>query len=154
MGYTTEFNGEFKTDQPVDIATYKLLYGLATTRRMARRVDSKYGIEGEFYVEDTENAGQNENSNIITYNQPPKTQPGLWCQWMIQEDRQTIQWDEGEKFYYYIEWIKYLIERVLKPRGYTVNGSVQWFGEDHGDTGKIIVKDNTVTVKRGRIVYR
>ena len=33
------------------------------------------------------------------HNYPPRTQPGLWMQWKIQEDHQTIEWDGGENFY-------------------------------------------------------
>ena len=44
-------------------------------------------------------------------------QPGLWCQWVPNASGTAIVWDEGEKFYYYIEWIKYLIEHFLRAVG-------------------------------------
>lgn len=159
MGYTTDFSGKFKINKPVDEDTYNLLEGIAATRRMKRSgLDKKYGVDGEFYFEkeDFGNCGQSDKpklGKIVDFNKPPKTQPGLWCQWQIQKDKQTIEWDQGEKFYSYIEWIKYLIKTILEPRGYKLNGEVEWFGEEQGDTGFIIVKDNIVTVKRGRIVY-
>lgn len=144
MGYTTEFEGEFTIDRPVNEETYRLLVGLANTRRMARRVDAKYGIEGEFYIGGSGAFGQGDEPNIIDHNRPPKTQPGLWCQWLIQEDRQTIMWDGEEKFYEYTAWIEYLIDRILKPRGYVVNGEVMWRGEDFLDVGRLVVRDNVV----------
>lgn len=157
MGYNTDFEGGFKINKPVDEETYKLLLGLANTRRMKRSdLDKKYGVEGEFYCEDTENMGQTDKPSqgkIVNYNEPPKTQPSLWCDWDIQKDRQIIKWNGGEKFYGYVEWIRYLIRSILEPRGYIVNGEVGWFGEDHGDTGIIKVEDNQVISKRGRIVY-
>ena len=146
MGYTTDFSGQFTIDRPVDQATYDLLYGLATTRRMGRKgLPKENGVEGEFYVDGSDNYGIDDN--IIDYNTPPKTQPGLWCQWLIQEDKQTIEWDGGEKFYHYVEWIKYFINSILKPQKYILNGQVTWQGEDIGDRGLIIIKNNKVTVK-------
>ena len=140
MGYTTEFEGEFKINKQVDEGTYNLLKGLAETRRMKREgLNDVYGIDGEFYVEDDE-------KNVVDYNTPPKTQPSLWCQWEIQEDRQTICWDGGEKFYDYIAWIRYIIDKILKPRGYELNGEVLWQGEEIRDREKIIVTDNHVCI--------
>lgn len=147
MGYTTEFSGVFKTDRPVDEETYNLLIGLAETRRMARKVDLKYGVEGEFYIDGDGFAEQERENNIIDCNKPPKTQPSLWCQWHIQPDHQTIVWDGNEKFYNYVEWIEYLIERILKPRGYKVAGQVKWQGEDIDDRGIITIVNNEIEVE-------
>jgi hypothetical protein len=146
MGYSTQFVGEFKVDRPVDTETYNLLVGLATTRRMKRRVDAKYGVDGEFYVED-------DDEGVVDNNRTPSTQPSLWCQWLIDDDRQTISWDGGEKFYDYVEWIKYIADRVLKPRGYKLSGEVEWQGEDARDIGIIVVTENEVTTKKGRVVF-
>lgn len=149
MGYTTDFSGSFKLNKPLDLKTYKFLIGLNETRRMARKgLDPKYGVEGEFYVKD-----DNQNANIIDYNEPPKTQPGLWCQWRPNEDGTEIEWDGGEKFYNYVEWIKYIIEKILAPKKYKLNGEVEWQGEDSRDIGIIVIKNNVVTTKRGRITY-
>lgn len=121
---------------------------------MVRNVDeSKYGIQGEFYVDGGGHAGQNHESNIIDYNRPPRTQPGLWCQWTPNEDGTAIEWDGGEKFYSYVEWIKYLIEKILSPRGYVLNGEVNWYGEDRDDEGIICIVDNVVTTKTVKKTY-
>ncbi|MGR3303649.1 MAG: hypothetical protein ACUZ8I_14285 [Candidatus Scalindua sp.] len=157
MGYSTDFTGEFTIDKPVDDDTYRLLKGLATTRRMKRSgLEEELGKDGEFYFEDVEDFGQSQTpkyGEIVDFNKPPETQPSLWLHWLIQEDRQTIIWDEGEKFYHYTRWIEYLIDRILKPRGYIVNGKVEWNGDEHGDFGLVDVKDNVVTAKPGKIVY-
>jgi hypothetical protein len=55
-----------------------------------------------------------------------------------------IEWDGGEKFYNYTEWLVYLINKILKPNGYVLNGVVQWQGEEVGDVGEIFVEDNKV----------
>ena len=144
MGYTTDFAGEFKTDRPLDEETYTLLKGIAETRRMKRDVGPEYGIEGEYYIEGSDDHLE-QDANIIDYNEPPRTQPGLWCQWFILEDKQTIV-AEGEKFYDYIEWLEYLINNILEPRGYKLNGKVKWQGEDMDDRGKIIAVNNKLTI--------
>lgn len=154
MGYTTAFNGTFQLDRALDDETHALLVGLSTTRRMKRQgLDAKYGVDGEFYCNPgSDGFGQDHDASIVDYNRPPETQPGLWCQWTPTEDRQGIEWDGGEKFYNYVEWMEYLIEAVLKPRGYVVNGQVEWYGEDPDDRGRIDVGNNVVTTKQGRIV--
>jgi hypothetical protein len=147
MGYDTDFSGYFKIDRPVDEDTYNLLYGLATTRRMARKADaSLYGVEGEFYVDGSDYGHKTGEPPIIDINRPPCTQPGLWCQWLISDDRLTLEWDGGEKFYNYVEWLEYLVDRVIAPEGYELNGVVRWRGEDFEDVGTLIVRNNKVTV--------
>lgn len=64
----------------------------------------------------------------------------------------TIVWDGCEKFYFYIEWLEYLIENFLKPWGYKLNGSVSWRGELFSDIGVITVENNKVTTRKGVLV--
>ena len=134
MGYTTDFTDQFDINKKLDPKTLKFLTKLATTRRMKRNVDPKYGVEGEFYVESTEDFGQDrDNPNIIDYNRPPSTQPSLWLQWIPSEDGLHIQWDGNEKFHHYMEWLQYLIDKILEPKGYIINGTVKYQGEDPSD---------------------
>lgn len=68
------------------------------------------------------------------------------CQWEIGDDRKTVKWDGGEKFYEYIEWLQKLIDEFFKPWGYQLNGRVEWYGEERKDTGCIKVTDNVIKV--------
>ena len=148
MGYNTEFDGQFDFNKPLDDDTYNLLEGLATTRRMKRKVDEdKYGKEGEFYIEGKGFMGQDHEDNILDYNNPPRDQPGLWLQWVPTDDRLHLEWDEGEKFYDYVEWLEYLVKKIFKPRGYVLNGKVRYRGEDFDDVGTIVVRNNKVSVR-------
>jgi hypothetical protein len=153
MGYSTDFYGQFNVTPTLKAEDVEYLTKFSETRRMARKVDEKYGVEGEFYVDGKGYAGQGDDDTIIDHNRPPKTQPGLWCQWIPTEDGKAIEWDGGEKFYDYVEWIEYLIKKILAPRGYVLNGEVEWQGEERGDIGKIVIKDNVVQVKEGRFTY-
>lgn len=144
MGYTTEFQGSFTLNKPLDDETYNFLIKFNETRRMARKVDPKYGVEGEFYVDGKGFMGQDNDETVIDQNRSPSTQPSLWCQWRPSEDHKTIEWDGNEKFYYYVEWIQYICEKILAPKGYKINGQVKWRGEDFYDTGVILAIDNLI----------
>ncbi len=74
--------------------------------------------------------------------------PTVYCQWKPTADGRGLEWDGVEKFYYYDEWLEYLIAHFLKPWGYILSGDVQyngWTEEVHGTIG---VVDNEVTVTR------
>lgn len=77
--------------------------------------------------------------------------PGYFCQWVPTDDGTAIEWDEGEKFYDYTEWLAFLIERFFKPWGRTLSGQVEWTGEDPRDQGVIHVRDNMVQAVRNVI---
>jgi len=157
MGYTTDFEGGFNITPVLSQKDNEFLTKFSETRRMARSVGPEYGIEGEFYVDGDGDkdwgAWSVPKTNVINYNRPPSTQPGLWCQWIPTDDGSELVWNGGEKFYNYVEWLQYLIDKILSPRGYTLNGECQWFGENRDDVGVIIVKNNKVTTKVGKLTY-
>lgn len=73
--------------------------------------------------------------------------PDSYCQWVVSSDGMSIEWDGGEKFYEYVEWITYLVDNLIKPWGYVLNGEVAWDGEERGDIGTIVIKDNEVAIE-------
>lgn len=158
MGYTTEFEGCFHLDKPLTAAQKDYINRFAETRRMKRNpallpedpfcksVGLPLGSHGEFFVAATGFMGQDENASVMDFNTPPAGQPGLWCQWVT--DGETIFWDGGEKFYHYVQWIKYMISNFFIPWGYKLNGTVEWQGEEPSDRGDIIITDNNVQTKR------
>ena len=158
MGYTTIFRGsfQFNTKVPEKIADY--IKKFSRTRHMRRNVDQIklmypdwkdrcwagfLGLEGEYFL-DTE-FDYCKNPSILDINAPPLTQPGLWCQWIISEDRKHLEWDGGEKFYNYKEWLEYLIKNFFAPSRLVLNGKVKWQGEDENDRGVLIVRSNSVS---------
>jgi hypothetical protein len=154
MGYTTDFEGKFKLNKKLDEDTHVFLTKFNQTRRMKRKfADNKYGIDGEFFVDGLGFMGQDDDASVVNQSQPPRTQPSLWCQWCPSDDGKYIEWDGGEKFYNYVEWLAYLVQKVLEPKGYKLSGEVFWQGEESDDRGIIAVHDNQITTKIGRTVY-
>lgn len=160
MGYTTDFDGMFKLDRPLTVAQMRYLQCFADVRHMKRDVEKlegredeartkaglPLGVEGAYYTKD-------DSQGVLDSNQPPQGVPGLNCSWAPTPDGEGIEWDGSEKFYKYVEWLKYILEHFLKPWGYVLNGEVEWSGEDNPDMGIIFVKDNVVTIKRAKVSY-
>jgi len=147
MGYNTDFCGAIALDRPVDKETEELLEGLASTIRVKRNVGPEYGTEGEFYIKDDE-------ETILDYGKPPGNQPNFWLSWILSSDKQHLEWSGSENFYDYVEWMTYLRDSILNPRGYRlVGGCINWFGDDHLDLGSIEAVDNKIIVSYGKIVY-
>lgn len=153
MGYTTDFDGKFDIEPRLKMEDREFLLKFNATRRMARKVHKRFGVQGEWYVLGGGQAGQNHEENIIDYNTPPSTQPGLWCGWTPNLEGTALVWDGREKFYEYITWLKYLIEKYFKPRGYVLNGEVSWQGEESDDFGIITVKNNVIKVREGKKTF-
>ena len=160
MGYTTEFDGAFVLDKPLAENHKNYLVAFANIRHMRRipeltatypdPIREAVGLDlGPhhccYYVG---NEFEHGHPSIIDYNAEPTGVPSLWCQWVPNDDGTAIEWDEGEKFYSYIEWIQYLITHFLAPWGYKLNGKVIWQGEDMADRGKIEIAGNVVTVTK------
>ncbi len=151
MGYTTEFKGEFTLDRPLSPVLKAYMTAFARVRHVKRDPDKLsdghyYGKDCEFFCfHDYDQMGQKAHDATIDGNKPPGDQPGLWCQWIPSLDGTAIVWDGDEKFYEYIEWLQYIIDKILKPDGYVLNGYVEYRGEEWYDQGEIIVEDNVMT---------
>lgn len=172
MGYTTDFEGSFqivdKLGNPYALATQHRLYleAFSESRRMKRdasiatdmddnlrvMVDLPIGHEGAYYVGSATDgmSGQGRDLSILDYNNPPFEQPGLWCKWAPNQDGTAIEWNGVEKFYDYIEWLRYLVKHFLSTWGYRLKGEVKWFGEDRGDTGTIYADGLEITTSEDK----
>jgi len=153
MGYDTKFTGNFILNEYLDLETKALIDGLSSTRRLAidtsklpTKDSNLYGVEGEFYF--IYNLFNSDREILLhDLNTPPSTQPGLWCQWIYDEETKSIMFDvDSEKFYNYVEWITYLIKSVFAPKKYILNGKVEYFGGDIHDRGYIEIINNIVSV--------
>jgi hypothetical protein len=98
-------------------------------------------VNGGYYVGSAHQFGQDRDA-VIEFNSPPSGQPGLWCQWVVSNDGSVLEWDGGEKFYEYGDWLRYLIEHFLSKWGRTLEGKIYWQGEESDDRGIIYVHKN------------
>ena len=112
MGYTTEFQGKLEITPPLKPEQVAYINKLSGTRRMKRKesrcaelpdpireaVGLPVGKEGEYFVGGLGWAGQDDDLSILDYNGPPLSQPGLWCQWIINDNGKHLEWDGGENF--------------------------------------------------------
>lgn len=140
MGYTTEFNGAFELDKPLSSKQLDYLRAFSCTRHMTRNVDKTtlredpvrvavglpVGISGGYFVGDISCPNNVAVSDVVSYNNPPAGQPGLWCHWIPDDIGESIVWNGAEKFYDYVEWLNYLIDHFLKP--WVINCLVKFFG--------------------------
>lgn len=164
MGYTTDFYGSFEFNKPVEPWLIDYINKFSESRRMRRdneKIKELYpkwkdlcfngelGVEGEYFIGGVGFMGQTEDDSVLNGNAPARTQPGLWCDWVVTKDGTCLMWNGAEKFYYYEEWLEYLIENFFTPLGYVLNGSVGWQGEDYDDFGTITVTDNIIELEEG-----
>lgn len=120
MGLNTDFYGKFILDRPLTAEHRAVLEEFA---------------DEEHTYEDGRRGG-------------PSMPDGYYCQWIPTEDGTGLEWDGVEKFYYYGEWLQYLIAHFLKPWGYTLSGTVRYAGRTEGVVGIISVENNKVVVTR------
>ena len=168
MGYSTDFEGALTLNPTATAAQVAYISAFNRTRRMRRgaaltagrpdplreAVGLPVGTQGEYFVGSIEPFGQEWNAqDVLDTNRPPDTQPGLWCKWTLTTDGTKLEWDGAEKFYDYVEWLQYLITNFFAPWRITLNGEIEWIGEDRNDRGKIVVSNNEISVLRGQTVY-
>lgn len=155
MGYTTEFTGEVQVSPRLNAAERDYLRKFSQSRRMASPLGP--------YALNTEDAAP--DSNAV-----PEGQPGLWCQWVPNDNGSCLVWDGHEKFYRSSAWMTYRIDTFLRRgarvqhdlehpvpgweypdalREFTCDhslfGTVLATGQD-GASWRIEVHDNEVTV--------
>lgn len=163
MGYTTEFYGQIQIYPPLDKDLIEYLDEFTNVRHMKRdnleiiKNDPDYldkcldnnilGTEGEFYLGNDNPMYSHDDPTVIDINLPPITQPGLWCDWEVTKDGKAIRWNGAEKFYDYVEWLNYLIDKIFTPRGYALSGAIDFQGESWEDKG-IIEIHNGKAIKR------
>ena len=158
MGYTTDFEGTVSIEPPLNVSEISFLTEFNETRRMHRS-------KGPLFVRGSGAYGQGDDEDIIDNNRPHPDQPGLWCQWTPSNEGHDLEWDGGEKFYNSVEWMRYIIDHFLKPgaiaknalpflqANHVCNGEIEAEGESGDDHWKLVVENNKVGEKQGRVVF-
>ena len=160
MGYTTDFEGEFKVEPPLSATEVAYLKRFATTRHCEHQPGP--------YVAD----GSSDCPGTGTCAQEGEGVPGLWCKWEPSDDGTAISWNGFEKFYDADLWIAWLIQHMLGPEAaellgpaekprpelrlltcdHVLSGTVNAQGQNPSDRWQIVVRDNKMRpgAKRSR----
>lgn len=181
MGYTTDFSGQIECVPPLNEAEISFIDTFSKTRKVVRRKaqdsDGLQFIKGEdtgellagsyFTTQQSHDFYGQSTANIVEHNNAPLSCPGLWCQWVANEEGH-IEWNGAEKFYSSPEWMAYLIEHFLQDgahckyvaphtfsqfQAHKLNGVIYACGEDSDDVWKLIVEDNIVYTQRAKAEF-
>ncbi len=71
--------------------------------------------------------GSNTETNVVPHS--------FYCQWQVSNDGTHLEWDKGEKFYGYLEWLQVLAQRFFTPWAIKVSGAIYFQGEKPDDRG-------------------
>jgi hypothetical protein len=153
MGYSTDFYGFWTLTPALSLAQTDYLQKFARTRRVKRDPDAvtdrrlaalgiSLGVDAEYFVD-----VEDEDKSIVDLNQPPGTQPSLWCKWRVNDRGNRLEHNGGEKFDEYVEWLYYLVEHFFSPWGVRIDGSVKYEGDVPIDSGTIEIIDNRIKVR-------
>jgi len=63
--------------------------------------------------------------------------PGYYCNWVVGSDGSILEWNEGEKFYNYVEWLEYICKEIINPIGSFLIGTILYKGDEIDDMGII-----------------
>jgi hypothetical protein len=168
VGYSTAFTGVFKLDKPLKPEHQQYLEAFYEKRHvkwdvtkiqnipdpLRKAVGLPVGEEGAYFVADYVTYIRENRlpfDLIVDSNHPPKGIPGLNCQWRPSVDGKCIEWDNVEKFHWYVDWLDVIIVDFLEVWGYVLNGTVNWQGDEKEDFGTIVVTDNQLEVLDGVI---
>ncbi len=97
MGYSTYFYGFWTLTPALSLAQTDYLQKFSRTRRVKRDPDAiknnrrlaaiglHLGVDAEYFI-DTED----EDESILDINQPPGSQPSLWCKWRVNDKGDSL----------------------------------------------------------------
>lgn len=134
MGHSTDFVGH------LDIAPALGEHELAYLRAFAgsRRWDR---VGGPYAVPDDPLADEPDRGEVERWNRPARDQPGLWCDWVPDEDGRCLAWNGAEKTRDAVPWLRYLVAHLLGPRALAARSgepALEHFTFDHRLDGMVV----------------
>ncbi|GCE26403.1 hypothetical protein KDA_18870 [Dictyobacter alpinus] len=166
MGYNTTFNGHFSLNRYLKPEHKAYLRRFAEIRHLALNEEKlqnypdplreavglsigKYGMYFTGLI-DPEGVGDDlllgysfgidkmdTISTLEIHHEGAFWAPSTFCQWIPTDNGNGIV-AEGEKFYGYVTWLRFLLDHFLLPWGYELSGEISYQGEQ-GEHGRIIV---------------
>lgn len=168
MGYSTIIISKFKINGEVTPELVSYINNFSKTRRMKRNNETikeiypdwqkhcfneNLGTDGEYFLYPVQpkyhfsTETENSDKSIIDFNEPPATQPSLWCDWKIVKEGEHyyIKWNGMEGSGNYNYWIDYIINHFLIPSGLSLSGVVLGIGEWEDDVVYTVCDENKLT---------
>lgn len=158
MGFDAHYTGQLRIEPPLNETEQKALRLFLDARHMKT-------VHGPLDIRRSLTAG---HPDVVNWNEPAQYMPGLYCGLRI-NGGDVLEWDGEEGPGDLTEWIRYLIDYLLRPEGmfaekarlvpeddllhgftfdHKVNG-VMTGATPHGETWTIAVEDNEVTRAEG-----
>lgn len=169
MGYYTSFSGEVTITPHLTnhqqaylneflaqrFMTYHELEAIAFETNYRRALREQVGLPArpEFMIFGENNPGH--RSIIKDCNRPTPPWPSLWCPWELEilANQQYLHIPYEGKHYDYVEWLVALVNNFFIPWDLTLNGEVEWYGEDRDDRGLIMVENNAIFTADAKVAY-
>lgn len=108
MGYTTDFVGHIDIYPHLNAGEIAYLEAFRHARHFDRG-GSPYDVPGNPLAPDREGVP------VERYHSLGQGKPQLYCQWAVCGSGCCLAFDGNEKFYQPVEWLRYLINHLLKP---------------------------------------
>ncbi len=67
-----------------------------------------------------------------------------WSPWSINKEGTELSIECDGSAYYWEEVLQLMVDQFFSPKGIILNGEMTWNGEEGGDLGRLIVKDNVI----------
>lgn len=169
MGYSVNYYGSIDIEPPLDSELHERINAWLACHHAQYDVDKIYQVDpdADLHTVDGNPVGENGWNWVKVFIDPHSPayepylpaviderhsdpMPSLWSDLILEHDYKmgsaVLKWNGIEKSYEIPSWIEILIQNVLAPNGYVLNGVLSWEGDDNDDTGSIRVVDNDVIV--------
>lgn len=75
------------------------------------------------------------------------------AEWKLRDEKEIFHTNPSRKDIPDSE-LREIIANILEPEGLILNGTIYWEGDERSDMGKIVVRENVVTVYYAHITYK
>lgn len=107
MGFDAHYTGQLRIEPPLNETEQKAL-GLFLDARHVKTVHGPLDIRQSL---------SKSHPDVTDWNSPAQDMPSLYCGLRIANGGEVLEWDGEEKPGDLTEWVRYLIDYLLRPAG-------------------------------------
>lgn len=105
MPFNAHYAGQLRIEPPLNETEQKALSAFLGSRRVKT-------VAGPLDARESLSMG---HPDVIDWNSPPQDQPGLYTGLRIANGGEVLEWDGNEKPGYLTDWVRYVINYLLRP---------------------------------------